>query len=71
MGDRVTIRYRLHGDPSGAAVTDALGYITAVDAATVTVETKRRGTAVIDRTDITHAKLVPPPPVRRVRPRPE
>lgn len=43
---------------------DALGYLTAVDADTCTVET-RGGPVTVTLVRVTRAKTVPPPPPRR------
>lgn len=64
VGQRVVVRYLIE---DGERATDALGELTARDAASVTVQT-RRGEVVIARSTIVAAKEVPPPPPRR-RPR--
>lgn len=66
LGTRVVVRYRLHDAQFGA--TDAVGELTAVDAATCTVAS-RRGEQVIAIADIVAAKQVPPPPAPRPRQR--
>lgn len=69
-GERVVLRYRIDrsASPHGEGMTDALGYIAAVDAEHVTVATKR-GADRVPRSLVIAAKQVPPPPVRRVAPR--
>lgn len=64
LGTRVVVRHRLHGEARGA--TDALGELTALDATTCTVAT-RRGDVTIAFADIVAAKPVPPPPAPRPR----
>lgn len=69
-GDRIVVRYRLaQTSPStgNAISSDALGEVLEVTGETVSINTKR-GALTVDRQDITHAKRVPPPPVRRSRP---
>jgi ribosomal protein S18 acetylase RimI-like enzyme len=61
-GMRAVVRRRIQG-----GVTDALGEIEAVDAATVSVRT-RRGLETIDRALVVAAKQVPPRPARRGAP---
>jgi GNAT superfamily N-acetyltransferase len=61
-GMRAVVRRRIPG-----GVTDALGEIEAVDAATVSVRT-RRGLETIDRALVVAAKEVPPRPSRRGAP---
>ncbi len=56
-GTRVVIRYRI---PDGRA-TDAVGWVSAVDATHVVVATKR-GLETVARAEIIAAKRVPPPP---------
>lgn len=70
-GVRVVLRYRIDpgASPHGEHLTDALGHIEATDETTVTVMT-RRGAVRVVRDLVTAAKQVPPPPVRRPRPRP-
>lgn len=66
-GTRVVLRYRLSPGEQGQAgeqVSDALGYLLAVDEHFVTVQT-RGGDVQVSRAAITHAKRVPPPPERR------
>lgn len=67
-GERVVLRYRIDETASwhGERMTDALGYIEAVDERTVTVMTKR-GPDVVVRGLVVASKQVPPPPVRRMR----
>lgn len=62
VGMRVVLRHRIDG-----GFTDALGELTAVDAAHLSVET-RRGLVLVARHDIVAAKEVPPKPVRRGAP---
>ncbi|PQZ95975.1 hypothetical protein CQ018_01420 [Arthrobacter sp. MYb227] len=67
VGARVVVRYRLAPKNLGIAgesVTDALGYLEEINETSVTVKT-REATVHIERSLITHAKEVPPPPVRR------
>ncbi|MGO1497835.1 putative acetyltransferase [Agrococcus casei] len=64
IGTRVVVRYRLHDGEHGA--TDALGDLTAIDAVSCTVAT-RRGEVRIRIADIVAAKQVPPPPPPRPR----
>lgn len=62
VGMRAVVRHRIeHG------VTDALGYVLAIDADTVTVQT-RRGVTKVARAAVVAAKEVPPPPSRRGAP---
>ncbi|MPV48786.1 hypothetical protein GCG21_01910 [Pseudactinotalea sp. HY160] len=61
VGSRVVVRYRIPG-----GVTDALGVVLRVDASGVEIATKR-GPVAVPGELITHAKLVPPAPVRRPR----
>lgn len=72
-GARVVVRYRLalgdHG-PAGEAVSDALGYLMEIDGTSVLVQT-RTGDVRINRSSITHAKEVPPPPARKQRATPQ
>lgn len=65
VGRRVTARYALnpHTHEGPEKVSDALGYVVAVDAQTITVET-RRGFARIPRQLIVAVREVPPPPQR-------
>lgn len=66
-GMRMTIRYLLDAEEaaaSGAAASDALGEVTAVEADTVVVAT-RRGEVRVPKDRIIAAKQVPPPPTRR------
>ena len=51
-------------------LTDVLGFLTAVDAGTCTVQTKS-GDVVVILANVQTAKAVPPAPERRVRPAPE
>jgi ribosomal protein S18 acetylase RimI-like enzyme len=61
-GMRAVVRHRIdHG------VTDALGEVVAIEADTVSVET-RHGLETIDRAAVTAAKEVPPKPSRRGAP---
>ncbi|MGO1939437.1 MAG: putative acetyltransferase [Agrococcus casei] len=64
IGTRVVVRHRLHDGEHGA--TDALGDLTAIDAVSCTVAT-RRGEVRIRIADIVAAKQVPPPPPPRPR----
>ncbi|MDO5644558.1 MAG: acetyltransferase [Dermabacter sp.] len=68
VGRRLTVRYALnpHTHAGHEKVADALGYVRALDADTVTIET-RRGFARVPRAIIVIVKEVPPPPVRRGR----
>lgn len=59
LGTRVVVRRR-----EDDGFHDALGYLTAVDADTCTVET-RRGPVTVPLALVTRAKTVPPPPERR------
>lgn len=59
-GLRVVIRYRL----DDGMATDALGYVTAVNATHCVVETKR-GAVSVPLADVIAAKEVPPPPAPR------
>ncbi|MGO4384202.1 putative acetyltransferase [Specibacter sp. RAF43] len=61
LGTRMVVRYRIE-----AGSTDALGELTARDAATCTVAT-RSGPEMIAWDDVQLAKPVPPPPPRRAR----
>ena len=68
-GDRIVLRYRLAQEATGQpgpALSDVLGQMLAVTPVDITVQT-RQGPVVVDRSAITHAKRVPPPPVRRPR----
>lgn len=68
-GDRVVLRYRLETDsqqPETATFSDALGEIEQVNRSSVSVRT-RKGLIAVPRNTITHAKRVPPAPVRRIR----
>jgi hypothetical protein len=58
-GTRVVVRRR-----EDDGFHDALGYLTAVDAGTCTVET-RSGPVTVPLARVTRAKTVPPPPPRR------
>lgn len=63
----MVVRYRLSpSDLGGTAetVTDALGYLEEINETFVTIKT-RTEMVLIDRSRITHAKEVPPPPIRR------
>lgn len=67
IGTRVVVRYRLSPSDlgtTGEVVTDALGYLEAINETSVTVKT-RSALVLIERSLITHAKEVPPPPIRR------
>jgi ribosome maturation factor RimP len=59
IGTRVVVRRR-----EDDGFHDALGYLTAIDAATCTVET-RAGSVTVPLSKVTRAKTVPPPPQRR------
>ncbi|WP_267544139.1 hypothetical protein [Arthrobacter sp. H14-L1] len=59
IGTRVVVRYRIPG-----GLTDALGFLTAIDAHRCTVGT-RAGEVHIALADVQAAKSVPPAPVRR------
>lgn len=66
-GTRVVLRYRLSPGEQGQAgerMSDALGYLLTIDEHSVTVQT-RTGEVQVSRAAITHAKRVPPPPVRK------
>src|SRR6476661_9580861 len=62
VGMRAVVRHRVDG-----GLSDALGQVVALDADTITVET-RRGPQVIARSDVTLAKEVPPHASRRGAP---
>ena len=62
VGMRAVVRHRVDG-----GLSDALGQVVALDADTITVET-RRGPQVIARSDVTLAKEVPPRASRRGAP---
>lgn len=67
VGTRVVVRYKLPPSDlssTGETVTDALGYLEAIDEASVSIKT-RTSIVLIERSLITHAKEVPPPPIRR------
>ncbi len=64
LGTRMTVRRRLHADPSGARFTDAVGYLRERSATEITVEA-RHGLVTIAMAEVTAAKAVPPPPARR------
>ncbi|MGP5687915.1 hypothetical protein [Glutamicibacter ardleyensis] len=69
-GDRIVVRYRLtqtSPETGNVISSDALGEVLAVTSDTVSINTKR-GALDVARQAITHAKRVPPPPVRRSRP---
>lgn len=69
IGTRVVIRYRLQPEELGThgeQFSDALGYLLVVGETHAEVET-RGGIVAIERSAITHAKSVPPPPPRRPR----
>ncbi len=59
-GMRVVLRYRL----DDGMATDALGYVTSIDATNCVVETKR-GAVSVPLAHIIAAKEVPPPPAAR------
>jgi hypothetical protein len=59
-GMRVVLRYRL----DDGMATDALGYVTSLDATNCVVETKR-GAVSVPLADVIAAKEVPPPPPAR------
>ena len=61
-GERVVIRYRL----DDGMATDALGYVSSIDATQCVVETKR-GAVTVPLADVIASKLVPPPPAGRRR----
>lgn len=65
LGSRVVVRYRI----DGGLLTDALGFLTAVDDATCTVQT-RSGDVVVPLADVRAAKAVPPAPPPRAGRRP-
>ncbi|MFI7481742.1 hypothetical protein ACH9EU_04915 [Kocuria sp. M1R5S2] len=63
----MSVRYALDDDDaSGLPLTDALGELTAVDAGTLTVRT-RRGDVVVAARDVRAARVVPPAAPRRRR----
>lgn len=67
VGTRVVVRHRLtptNLGTSGESVTDVLGYLEEINETSVTIKT-RTAVVRIERSLITHAKEVPPPPVRR------
>ncbi|MEE1620407.1 hypothetical protein ACQ3I4_07110 [Zafaria sp. Z1313] len=68
-GERIVVRYRVApaGGP-GPGLTDVLGGFAGLydDGATVAVDS-RHGEVRIERRLVTHAKRVPPAPVRRAR----
>nr|WP_231366448.1 hypothetical protein [Zhihengliuella flava] len=67
-GERIVVRYRHAENGPGPRFSDALGTFTALerqDDGDVVVIDTRHGTARIAVADVTHAKRVPPPPVRR------
>lgn len=67
IGTRVVVRYRLSPSAlgtTGETVTDALGYLEAINETSVTIKT-RTAIVLIERSLITHVKEVPPPPIRR------
>lgn len=69
-GDRIVVRYRLteSSEVTGnRASSDVLGEVIEVNADRIRIST-RRGPVEVERENITHAKRVPPPPVRRSRP---
>jgi hypothetical protein len=57
---RVVLRYRL----DDGLATDALGYVTSIDATICVVETKR-GAVTVPLADVIAAKEVPPPTAPR------
>lgn len=59
LGTRVVVRRR-----ESDGFHDALGYLSAIDGSTCTVDT-RRGGVTIPLGLVTRAKTVPPPPMRR------
>ena len=59
LGTRVVVRTRIPG-----GLTDALGYLRAIDAQSCTVET-RSGVVTLLLADVHLAKAVPPPPAPR------
>ena len=61
LGSRVVVRTRIAG-----GFTDALGFLRAVSAASVSVETKR-GLVTVLMVDVVAAKEVPPAPAPRPR----
>ena len=61
LGTRVVVRTRIPG-----GLTDALGYLRAIDALSCTVET-RHGMVTLLLADVDLAKAVPPPPAPRPR----
>jgi len=67
IGERIVVRYRLAQDQPGEKFSDALGVVQEITQDSISVQT-RSDVVVIARSNITHAKRVPPPPPRR-RPR--
>lgn len=59
LGTRVVVRRR-----EDDGFHDALGYLTSIDAAICTVDT-RAGSVAVPLAKVTRAKTVPPPPARR------
>lgn len=72
IGDRVVLRFRLAPQEildGGPTTSDALGEVLAVTDAIIRIETRKGATDVL-RSEVTHAKRVPPPPARRERRQP-
>lgn len=63
LGTRVVVRYLIEG---GERATDALGILTAREAGTLQIQT-RRGMASVPVDQVVAAKVVPPAPQRRPR----
>ncbi|GGL74226.1 putative acetyltransferase [Glutamicibacter protophormiae] len=65
--DRIVLRYRLDAQTgAGQFLTDVLGTVQQVTDSAVVLQT-RTGPVTVQRSAITHAKRVPPAPVRRGR----
>lgn len=62
LGTRMTVRKRI--DTADARFTDAVGYLRGCSDSECVIET-RRGLVTISLTEVTAAKAVPPPPLRR------
>ncbi|ALD64429.1 acetyltransferase [Glutamicibacter soli] len=65
--DRIVLRYRLATQTdAGESLTDALGTVLQVSDTQIVLQT-RSGPVAVRRSAITHAKRIPPAPVRRSR----
>ena len=65
--DRIVLRYRLAKQTdAGESLTDALGTVLQVSDTQIVLQT-RSGPVAVRRSAITHAKRIPPAPVRRSR----